>query len=270
MFSIGEFSKMTSFSVKALHIYHEKGLLIPSYVDEESGYRYYGEKEYEKAVVIGHLKGIGFSLSQIREILDNYQDESEIIGYLEKRKEELQSEIQRFENIAHTLDMIIKMEKECMMTLQNSDFSVEEKEIEDILIASIRYKGRYEECGEYMGRIARAMGRHISGKPLNLYYDSEYREGDADIEVCYPVRKGKETGGITIKKLKGGRCLSLIHKGPYDQLGRSYKKIFEYLNEKKLEILSPIRENYLKGPGMIFKGNPKNYLTEIQLMIRES
>jgi len=27
----------------------------------------------------------------------------------------------------------------------------------------------------------------------------------------------------------------------------------------------PTREVYLKGPGMIFKGNPRNYLTEIQI-----
>jgi hypothetical protein len=31
--------------------------------------------------------------------------------------------------------------------------------------------------------------------------------------------------------------------------------------------MQPTREIYLKGPGMIFKGNPENYLTEIQIMI---
>ena len=30
----------------------------------------------------------------------------------------------------------------------------------------------------------------------------------------------------------------------------------------------PTREVYLKGPGMIFKGNPNKYLTEIQILIR--
>jgi DNA-binding transcriptional MerR regulator len=269
MFSIGEFSRMTSLSIKALRLYHEKELLLPSYIDEESGYRYYGKKEFEKAVIIGHLKKIGFSLSRIKEIVENYQDESEIIDYLEKRKEELQRQIHEYENISHTLDVIIQNEKESIMTLQKSGFSVEEKEVEDLLIASIRYRGKYEECGVFMGRIGKAMGRFISGKPFNLYYDNEFREGDADIEVCFPVRKGKEKEGINIKQLKGGKCLSLIHKGPYDELGRSYKKIYEYLNEKKMESLLPIRENYLKGPGMILKGNPENYLTEIQLMIKE-
>lgn len=32
---------------------------------------------------------------------------------------------------------------------------------------------------------------------------------------------------------------------------------------------SPTREVYVKGPGLIFKGNPKNYLTEIQLPFKE-
>lgn len=33
------------------------------------------------------------------------------------------------------------------------------------------------------------------------------------------------------------------------------------------EIACPTREVYIKGPGMIFKGNPKRYLTEIQILV---
>ena len=29
----------------------------------------------------------------------------------------------------------------------------------------------------------------------------------------------------------------------------------------------PTREIYHKGPGMIFRGSPKNYLTEIQFLV---
>ena len=107
------------------------------------------------------------------------------------------------------------------------------------------------------------------GKPLALYYDREYREGDADFEACMPVRKGKAADGISVRELPGGRCLSLIHKGAYDELGRSYEKILGHASEKGLELMSPSREVYHKGPGMIFKGNPKNYLTEIQMLIDE-
>jgi effector-binding domain-containing protein len=42
-----------------------------------------------------------------------------------------------------------------------------------------------------------------------------------------------------------------------------------YCQEKGYEIAVPCREVYLKGPGMFFMGNPKNYLTELQMMVEE-
>ncbi len=59
----------------------------------------------------------------------------------------------------------------------------------------------------------------------------------------------------------------MLHRGPYDGIGRSYEKIFAHINENGQKALVPSREIYLKGPGMIFKGNPKRYLTEIQVML---
>jgi len=41
MFSIGEFSRITGLSIKALRLYHEKGILVPGRVDDATGYRYY-------------------------------------------------------------------------------------------------------------------------------------------------------------------------------------------------------------------------------------
>ncbi len=84
-----------------------------------------------------------------------------------------------------------------------------------------------------------------------------------------PVRRGEPVDGISVRELPGGRYVSLLHKGPYDQLGRSYAKVLEYICEKGYEITTPTREVYHKGPGMFFRGNPKNYLTEIQVFIKE-
>ena len=75
---------------------------------------------------------------------------------------------------------------------------------------------------------------------------------------------------IAVRELPGGRCVSLLHRGPYDQLGRSYASVLEYVRGKGYEVVLPTREIYHKGPGMIFRGNPKNYLTEIQMLTREA
>ena len=60
-----------------------------------------------------------------------------------------------------------------------------------------------------------------------------------------------------------------MHRGPYAEIGRSYQRVLEYVRAKKLSPKVPSREVYIKGPGMIFKGNPKKYLTEIQVLVQE-
>ena len=149
------------------------------------------------------------------------------------------------------------------MAMQNSMFDVEEKTVDTQLIAGVRMKGRYQECGKGFAKIGKAMGWHISGKCFLLHYDAEYKETDADFEACMPIRKAKTVEGISVRELLGCRCVSLLHKGPYEELSRSYAKIMAYVKEKGYEVVLPTREVYLKGPGMVFKGNPKNYLTEI-------
>ncbi len=84
------------------------------------------------------------------------------------------------------------------------------------------------------------------------------------------MRKAKAVDGIAVRELAAARCVTLVHRGPYDELGRSYEKVLSYIKSRHLEADMPTREVYLKGPGMIFRGNPKNYLTEIQIPIRTS
>jgi DNA-binding transcriptional MerR regulator len=269
MYSIGEFSRISGLSIKALRLYHEKGILVPTKIDENSGYRYYDHKNVERARIIKHLREMEFSLKDIAEILQGVEEEADVVEFFEEKRQEILSRIRTQKEIVKTLDLIINKEKEAIMTLKGTEFEVEEKELDTLLIAGIRFKGKYSDCGAAFGKIAKAMGRNISGKPFNLYYDSEYKEEDADIESCFPVRKGKDTSGVTVRELPGGRCVSLIHKGPYETLSRSYEKIMTYIKEKGYNPKLPVREVYLKGPGIIFKGNPQNYLTEIQILIEE-
>ena len=270
MFSIGQFSRISGFSVKTLRFYHEKGLLVPPCVDEETGYRYYNEASAERARVIGALRELGFSVAEVTEILASCDDESDLIEYLQRRKAALAERIRDERRVLMRLDTIISNEREARTMAENATFQAEEKRLEPLLIAGVRMKGKYSECGKGFAKLGRAVGRYACGKPMNLYYDGEYRENDADMEPCFPVKpSAKESPGISIRELPGGRCVTLVHRGPYDELGRSYEKVFAYIEEKGYKTLLPSREIYLKGPGMILRGNPKKYLTEIQILIEE-
>ena len=268
MFSIGEFSKITGLSVKTIRFYHEKDILAPSYIDDNSGYRYYDHSNIEKARIITYFRNMEFSLNEIKEILDNYDDQADILDYLDQHKQTIEAKIRKYKNITVSLDSIISNEREAIMAIENSTFEPEEKLMDTMLVAGVRMQGKYSDCGKGFAQIGKSFGRYICGKALCLYYDGEYREDDANFEACMPIRRSKEVDGISVRQLPAGRCVSLLHKGPYDKLGRSYAKILEYVKAKGYEIVLPTREIYLKGPGIIFKGKAKNYLTEIQLPIK--
>lgn len=270
VFTIGQFSKISGLTVKTLRFYHEKGLLVPPCIDDVTGYRYYNGASAERARVISALRELGFSVAEVAEILAHCEDESDLIEYLQRRKDAIEERIRDARQVLVRLDTIISNEREARMMAENATNQVEEKTLEPMLIAGVRMKGKYCDCGNGFAKLGRAVGRYACGKPMNLYYDGEYREDDADMEPCFPVRAAaKESPGISIRELPGGRCAALLHRGPYDELGRSYEKLFAYIEQKGYKTLLPSREVYLKGPGMIFRGNPKKYLTEIQILIQD-
>jgi DNA-binding transcriptional MerR regulator len=266
-FSIGEFSKIVAFSVKTLRFYHEKDLLPPAWVDEDTGYRYYTHAQVTKAHVIHTLRAMEFTLEDIRDIVQHCDDDGQILAHLERQRTTIEGKIRQHRLVVTSLERLIQQERDAAMTAQHASFEVEEKELEPQLIGGVRMKGKYSDCGKGFAKLGKALGRYAKGKPFCLYYDGEYREDDADLEACFSLRKAKEAEGISVRELPGGSCVALLHHGPYEELGRSYEKIFEYINEKGYGTTLPSREIYLKGPGMIFRGNPEKYLTEIQILI---
>jgi DNA-binding transcriptional MerR regulator/effector-binding domain-containing protein len=269
MYTIGDFSKITGLTVKTLRFYHEQGLLIPSAVDEKTGYRYYDRSKIETARVITHLKSLDLTIEEIGAILRDAKDDADLRDIMERQKALLESKIKRYRMIVRSLNQFLNAEAETRKLMTRSTFQVEEKTVRPLLIAGIRMKGRYANSGTGFSRIGKSLGRYICGKPMLLHYDAEFRQDDADFEACMPVRTEKQVDGISIRRISGGRCLSCLHNGPYEQMGRSYAKILDYIRGKGYEVQMPTREIYLKGPGMIFAGNPSNYLTEIQIMIED-
>ncbi len=65
MLKIGDFSRLSRVSVKALRYYDELGLLKPVEIDRFTGYRYYSVAQLPRLHRILVFKELGFSLEQI-------------------------------------------------------------------------------------------------------------------------------------------------------------------------------------------------------------
>ena len=101
MYKIGEFSKITNLPVKTLRYYNEIGLLIPEEVDIYTGYRYYGERNFNEIEMIKQLKSVGFTLDEIITNWQNFDDEN-----FEQKKKELYEKQQNIEQQIRKLDYL--------------------------------------------------------------------------------------------------------------------------------------------------------------------
>ncbi len=68
--SIGEFSRRSRLSPKALRLYDELGLLAPARVDDSSGYRFYDAGQLERARLVAALRQLQMPLAEIRVVLE--------------------------------------------------------------------------------------------------------------------------------------------------------------------------------------------------------
>lgn len=66
--AIGEMAKLCCTSVRTLRFYQEKGLIEPTYVDEQTGRRYYEVSQAATVEMVSRLQGAGFSLDDIRQV----------------------------------------------------------------------------------------------------------------------------------------------------------------------------------------------------------
>src|SRR5215208_4658729 len=93
MLSIGDFARHGRVSVRMLRRYDAIGLLRPVHVDGMTGYRSYDAGQLSRLNLIVALQGLGFTLEQVRLILDDEVSVEELNGMLRLRGAELQSQI---------------------------------------------------------------------------------------------------------------------------------------------------------------------------------
>lgn len=131
------------------------------------------------------------------------------------------------------------------MITQNTH--VVRQQVEDTLVAGLRFRGHYADVGERLRHLKAGIGPARCGKAIILYYEHDPVHGH-DIEVCYPVDHAVDTDTITSHILPGGEMLSITHRGSYDTIGEAWGTLFHYANEVGIGLSTrPSREVYLEN-----------------------
>ena len=105
---IKEFAELTGVSVRTLHYYDEIGLLKPSEVDAQNGYRFYDEESLERMREILFYRELDFSLKTIAEILSSPDYDKQ--QALSRQRKLLLSKKERLEQLIAAIDSVEKGE----------------------------------------------------------------------------------------------------------------------------------------------------------------
>lgn len=263
MIKIGNFSRISQVSVKALRYYDEVGLLKPVEVDPFTGYRYYDFDQLKRLNRILALKDLGFSLEQIAGLIDQDLPTAELRGMLRLKQAELrehvQEELDRLERIEARLR---QLEQEISM----SGYDVVLKKVEPILVAGVRdiipsYPEQgylWEKLETYLGQ----QGASPSGPCFTIYHADE---PEIDAEVCEPLAAAIPSGGgVKVHELPAvEQAASTIHHGPFSTLGDAYGALLKWIESNGYRISGPGREFYLKPPADDGNQEDPNTVTEI-------
>jgi len=110
LLKISELADFFGTTPKALRLYEKKGIIIPSKVDPQTGYRYYSADQVKKLNVLVELQELGFSLNEIKKIMKGGLKSQGFLDALyskkvewEQKKNELQKKIDAIETIEQKL-----------------------------------------------------------------------------------------------------------------------------------------------------------------------
>jgi DNA-binding transcriptional MerR regulator len=255
-YKIGDFSRISRVTVRTLRYYNEIGLLKPVRVDESTGYRYYSIDQLPKLNRIIMLKEIGLSLDDIGSTLNGGTPVDHIKQLLQVKKSEIQERLnldaRRLRRVEIWLD---RVDHEGLIP---AGIYIRRKTIPEVRVISKREKGTYEETTlklyqeimEYIDRFGNEETPVIAGPVTGLFYDDDYKETDADIEVAVPI-SGEvpvHESSFEIKTLPEVDVISAVYKGPSYDIHRTYAQIMEYAEVHKLKLDTPLREIYLTYP----------------------
>ncbi len=101
----------------------------------------------------------------------------------------------------------------------------------------------FDKLVQYLGRI----GMQPAGPPYSAYYNMDMQ--DLDVEIGFPVSKVVHgEGDIQANEIPGGKYVSCLYTGPYEEFELPYNELKEWLEEKSQQGTGVSYEFYLNDP----------------------
>jgi DNA-binding transcriptional MerR regulator len=267
MLKIGEFARLSQVSMKTLRHYDTLGLLQPSHIDPENGYRLYEMEQLADMMRIQALKDCGFALEEIAQLL-NTHDIKAIEVLLNERVMAQQQVVAQEQARLQRLMARIKLLSSAEYIPQ---YDVALKRTEPLTLVGLR------QClatREDIGPLVWAVLGHFEqqrlvpiGPLVHVYFDVKTLSESLDLFIGAPMIALPPTiPDLSCERLTGGEQVAcVLHRGDYTEIRNAYVALHLWLSTSGYHLSGPCREIYHRSA--LHTTDTASYLTEIQLPI---
>ncbi len=269
MLRIGEFVELSSISINMLRHYDKIGLLVPRYIDELSGYRYYDKEQLVQANQIIALKEMGFGLEEIKSII--MQEEKDIHSFF---SDKLKRKYDELDKIARQIDQIKTVLNFKEDAKGEYSFQIIRKEMHPMwIVGMLGQIDSYAKEGLLWEKLSSlCANKHIKVQPnanaMAIYKGLNEDTGKIQIEVQFSVEKEyKDIEPLSIYKKDKMEIASIIFKGNYKQIASINTSVASWLENNNLEICGETFTIYHKSPGDC--KTESDFITELCIPIKE-
>jgi DNA-binding transcriptional MerR regulator len=255
MLTIGDFSRMTHLSVKALRHYHDMGVLEPAAVDPFTGYRSYDTSQVGSAQVIRRLRDLGMPLDSIAAVL--------AAPDLEARNREIAAHLTRMERQLEQTQASVAALR-ALLTGPAVRPAIELRTIAAVTALAVREVVDAAELNDWGSEAFDALAAALTAAgltaagPYGGLFDGDFFELErSEVTAFVPVTS--ETGlvgahaGVGLDPAGRVRLLEIpaveaavaVHEGAFSEIDRTYAALGEVVAERAIGVDGPIREYYL-------------------------
>jgi DNA-binding transcriptional MerR regulator len=218
LLTIAEFARQSGLSPKALRLYGANGLLMPTRVDSESGYRYYRAEQLAAAALIERLRAAGMSMREIARFLVDRDPE-----VLVRQDERLQEQRRALRQARRRLE-------------EAAMFEVELKNVSRQRYVSRTRRVKVQGLERFIVETARELGGVVGS--FTIYHGQVNEEDDGPVEVGVPREDGD-------RELAGGVVAATTVEGEqadFPQILGAYDAIVRWARENGRELTGSPRE----------------------------
>src|SRR4051794_21865362 len=241
--SIGDFSRMTYLSVKALRHYHEQGVLEPAEVDPATGYRFYVPSQVGPAQMIRRLRELGMPLDGVREVLrapDADARAAALVAHLRRMERQLEETQQSVASLRTLLQE------------SPAPLAVQRREIQPMrALAVVEHVRGDDAVAWWMGAftLLHRLARGVRSGPDGALFPREFFEDEEGEVTAFVPVDGTPRPSLHPRVrevvVPAITAAVAVHDGPFGDLDRTSGALGTWVRARAAGADGPIREYYL-------------------------